>query len=126
MDMVPCYFQDSSHKFRDLGHILNKDLSIVKNNSIRKILNPKYREPKPLTFDKARKHIFTGLDNCISKWCNKKGLLIDILPQDWKHAVLENVDNHIKSLSSNLQYHTFHCLMRRLSLVFRIFKASML
>ena len=106
MDIVPCSCQDSSYKHKDLGHILTGDLSIVENNSLRKILSkgPKYREPKPLNFGKAREHIVTGLDNCISKWCNKKGLPIDIL-KDWKHAVLEKVDNRIKSLSSNLKYH---------------------
>ena len=106
MDIVPCSCQDSSYKHKDLGHILTGDLSIVENNSLRKILSkgPKYREPKPLNFGKAREHIVTGLDNCISKWCNKKGLPIDIL-KDWKYAVLEKVDNRIKSLSSNLKYH---------------------
>ena len=81
MDIVPCSCQDSSYKHKDLGHILTGDLSIVENNSLRKILSkgPKYREPKPLNFGKAREHIVTGLDNCISKWCNKKGLPIDIL-----------------------------------------------
>ena len=106
MDIVPCSCQDSSYKHKDLGHILTGDLSIVENNSLRKILSkgPKYREPKPLNFGKAREHIVTGLDNCISKWCNKKGLPIDIL-KDRKHAVLEKVDNRIKSLSPNLKYH---------------------
>ena len=61
-------------------------------------------KPKPSNFGKAREHIVTGLGNCISKWCNKKGLPIDIL-KDWKHAVLEKVDNRIKSLSFNLKYH---------------------
>ena len=67
MDIVPCSCQDSSYKHKDLGHILTGDLSIVENNSLRKILSkrPKYREPKPSNFVKAREHIVTGLDNCI-------------------------------------------------------------
>ena len=46
----------------------------------------------------------TGLDNCISNWCNEKGFPIDIL-KDWKHAVFDMVYNCIKSLSTNLKYH---------------------
>ena len=106
MEIVPCSCQDSSYKHKDLGHILTGDLSIFEHSSLRKILSkaPKYREPKFLNFGKAREHIVTRLDNCISKWCNKKSLPIDIL-RDWKHAVLKKVDNRIKSLSLNLKYH---------------------
>ena len=103
MDIAPGSCQDSSYK--DLWHILTGDLSIAENNSLRKILSkgPKCRETKLSNSGKAREHILTGLDNFISKKCNKKGLPIDTL-KDWKHAVLEKVDNRIKSLSYNLKY----------------------
>ena len=65
MEIVPCFFQDSSYKDKDLSHILTQDLSIVDNNSLCKLLSkgPKYRELKPLNVSRAEEHIFTGLDN---------------------------------------------------------------
>ena len=106
MDSVPCTCQDSNFKHKDLGHILTGDLSIVENNSLRKILSkgPKYREPKKINFIKAREHISIGIEKCIEKWCCKKALPLEIL-SEWKQTVLEKVDSRIEALSSNLQHH---------------------
>ena len=57
-----------------------------------------------MNFTKAKDHIIAGLDKCIGKWCGKKGLPIDVLAE-WKHTVLEKVDNRIQSLSSKLKHH---------------------
>ena len=106
MDIIPCSCENSRFKHKDLGHVLTGDLSIVEDNTLRKILSkgPKYREPKPLNFTKAKDHIIAGLDKCIGKWCGKKGLPIDVLAE-WKHTVLEKVDSRIQSLSCNLKRH---------------------
>ena len=102
---VPCVCENSEFKDERLGHILTGNLSIVKNNALRKLLTkgPKYREPRNINFQKARDNIVSGLQDCIDKWCHKKGLPPHVL-SDWRNTVLELVDKRILILKNTLKH----------------------
>ena len=69
-DSLPCRCNNSPFADRLPQHIVTGDLRI---NVLRKpfIKKAKYREFIPINFEKAKRCILEGLDNCISSWCYK-------------------------------------------------------
>ena len=87
---LPCDCQGSQYIDKDHGHILTGDLRIIQNNKLRKILckGPKYRENKHIDFQEANDSIINGINNCITSWCNKKGIPPEYF-SEWKTKVVE-------------------------------------
>ena len=103
-ELLPCHCSNSPYVDKDHGHILTGNLQLVKCNKLRKILTkgPKYREPKPVNFEKAKEHIMKGIDSCISSWCNKTGANPDMLVE-WKTKVIALIDKRIQTLKTNIK-----------------------
>ena len=106
---LPCQCTNSPFIDKDHGHILTGNLSIVKNNKLRKILSkgPKFRETRGLNFYKAKESITEGINDCIKNWCAKKNSNKALL-QEWKHKVLELVDERIKAINTGSGSQSFN------------------
>ena len=52
---------------KDHGHILGRDMRIMKNNSLKKLTGqvPKYRESKAVDFTSAKNNFVECIDKCI-------------------------------------------------------------
>ena len=101
--IVPCACQGSSFVDSHHNHVVSGDLRIVKNSKLRKLLTrgPKYREPTPLDWGKARDEIVDGVNKCVSNWCNKKGIDESVL-QEWVSKVMQSVDTKIEHLNNRI------------------------
>lgn len=55
---------------KEQRHILTGNLSIVKNNKLRKFFtkDPKYQQNKTIYWKKARASIITSLEDCLYTW----------------------------------------------------------
>ena len=105
--IFPCYCNNSPFKDPYHNHIVSGDLKIVTNNQLRKLLSkgPKFREPKPLNWSKAKESIVSGLSECVVSYCRKNALSrISMLP--WLHKVTELIDNRIEYLKAHTRYNT--------------------
>ena len=102
-EYLPCncehsYFMDNHHK-----HIITGNLGIIKNPKLRKLFakGPKYREPVAINWGDVVTNISVGLDECISKWCNKNALRDDLL-KPWKDKVIALVQDRISVLQNRI------------------------
>jgi hypothetical protein len=92
-------FIDGHHK-----HILTGDLSIVKNNKLRKLFmkGPNFREPKPINFQKCYDVIETAIDHCIEKMILRKKINEnELIP--WKNMICKKVREKIDSLKNTIK-----------------------
>ena len=65
---------------------------------------PKFRETKPINFQYAKVNILKGLDDCITSWCNKKGVP-EVSLFEWKNVVMEEKVDRIKHLKETSVEH---------------------
>ena len=102
--ILPCNCAQSEFKDKHHQHILTGNLQIIEHNKLRKLFHkgPKYRETKPLNWEKARNNILDGLNNCVSNWCNKNGYNENIF-NEWKNKISDTIDSRIKNLSENIK-----------------------
>ena len=102
LNSLPCDCQNSPFKDSHHGHIITGDLRIVSNNKLRKILckGPKFRENTHVDFNKAKKDITNGIDNCIASWCKKKDLPEEAF-LEWRNIVINEIDIRIEELNTN-------------------------
>jgi len=105
-DSLPCECENSPFKDNHHEHIVTGDLRIIRNNKLRKIMckGPKFRETKPINFQYAKVNILKGLDDCITSWCNKKGVP-EVSLVEWKNVVMEEVVDRIKHLQETSVEH---------------------
>ena len=99
---LPCDCHLSPFCDPDHGHIISGDLSTIPDLQLRKLVSkgPKYREPKPFSFEKAKDNIMLGIDSCIESWSRREGLSSKIF-MVWRDRVLKEIDNRIAFLSNN-------------------------
>ena len=102
--ILPCNCAGSRFKDPHHQHILTGNLDIVENKKLKNLFHkgPKFRENKPVDWDKARTNIKVGIDDCINAWCNKYGCNINNF-NEWKTKVLECVDSRINNLSKTIK-----------------------
>ena len=105
-DSVPCPCKNYDHKFIDPSckHILTGDLSIIKNNKLRKLIckGPKYREPEYINWADAKMLIDAELDSFIECLSNKKGVSPPYF-SNWKHTILNEIDSKIAHFSPKVR-----------------------
>ena len=81
-------------------HIVSGDIdSIVENKELADLLRkgPKYREPVPLNFEKAKSEIMSGIDDMIEKWCNKAGCDTRVMGE-WRNLISFSLSMRIDDL----------------------------
>ena len=98
--ILPCECDHSPFINHDHGHIISGNLNIVSDVKLRNLIakGPKYREPLPFSYDKAKLDIMQGLNNCIDTWSNKIGLSKAVF-DDWKGTISITIDKRISSLT---------------------------
>ena len=100
--ILPCDCQQSAFVNSDHGHVISGDLNIVNDVKLRHLISkgPKYREPLPFSYAKAKLDIMTVIENCIDDWSMKEGI-----PKaaflDWKHTIANRIEDRIKSSIKN-------------------------
>ena len=74
-EILPCNCDESSDDDKHREYIVTDDLRVIKNNVLTRLFikGPKFRESKPINFDKVKSYILTDLEKCIQKRCNKNG-----------------------------------------------------
>ena len=99
LSVLPCNCENSPFVDKNHGHIMTGDLKIIQNAKLRKLISkgPKYREPKPMDWNKARESISNGVKLCAESWCHKHKKN-EVLLKDWVNSVMELVDNRIAVL----------------------------
>ena len=88
-------------------HIVTSDLGIIKSDVLTKIREIKFREIKPINFDKAKSSILTSLEEWIQKWCNKNWCKKKLFPE-WTNNVTTKTDDRINVLNKNLRWYKTH------------------
>ena len=80
-------------------HIITGDLNIVNNERLCQLISkgPKYREPKQICFEEARKEIQTGVDQFLERISNDKEILKNYF-SEWKSHVISSVNEKISPL----------------------------
>ena len=76
-------------------------VDIVSEPFLKKLFlkGPKYREPKSLDWEKARISIESGISECASDWCQKKGFHDNYL-LGWRKEVMNLVNERINVLKT--------------------------
>ena len=97
--ILPCECTNSPYHDPHHKHIITGDLRIISNNKLRKLFTkgPKYRQPKPLNWNKAKEHVMAGLKSCIGTWCDCNALDITSMSQYISKAE-ELIDKKINDL----------------------------
>ena len=111
--ILPCDCAGSPFVDPDHNHILTGDLNIVSDSKLRGLIakGPKYREPLPFSFDKAKAEILLGLDNCIETWSSKTKLS-NVLFQDWKSTIAAKIDKRIFAFQPNKNKNKRHSILK--------------
>ena len=104
--VLPCNCSNSPYIDPHHKHIITGNLSIVKNNKLRKLFTkgPKFREPVSINWIKAKEHIMEGLKMCVTNWCVSKALDNRVFVPYLSKAE-ELVDNKIESLMVKTKIH---------------------
>ena len=97
--ILPCNCADSPFRDSHHGHVITGDLNIVPEINLRKLLlkGPKYREPKQVDWDIAKRSIEKGVGECAEKWCEKNNQPKKVL-SGWKSEIMNEVDKRIAVL----------------------------
>ena len=87
--------------------MISGDLRIIENNKLRKLLSkgPKYREPEPVCWDKAKESVIVGLEDSITKLSDKFGITKAVF-QEWKTSIIENINSRISKCKTKFQNKT--------------------
>ena len=66
-----CDCKDSKFVYQPAGHIVTRNLKIISDSRIRKIVSkgPKYRFHSYINFDKCREEIASALNDFGNRWC---------------------------------------------------------
>ena len=101
--ILPCNCAGSQYIDRHHHHILTGNLNIIENNKLRNLFQkgPKFRESKPIDWEKARTNILTGVNSCIKDWCYKHGYN-EVIFNEWKAKITESIDSRISILSQKI------------------------
>ena len=67
---IKCECENSEYCHKDLNHIVTGDLSIIKNDQLRKIMTygPTYRIPKKTDWEDTKNEINKSITECIKLW----------------------------------------------------------
>ena len=104
---LPCQCEHSKYKDPNHGHIITGDLRLVQNNKLRKLISkgPKYREPEPVCWDKAKTSLLNGLEDTINTLSDNLGITKSAF-LEWKMAILDNIDCRISKLKNKFKHNT--------------------
>ena len=108
---VPCPCKNYNTKFIDPSckHILTGDLSIIKNNKLRKLIGkgPKYREPENINWVKAKDVAQFALESFIEILGTDKGVSPPYF-ENWKCTILSEIDSKIAHFSPRVKARKVH------------------
>ena len=92
----PCDCEESPFKDPYHGHVITGDLSIIKNDRLKKLISKgcNYRENININWKKAEKEIFTALDSVIEKM-SKKDHIATVMFNEFKIKFKEKVQQEI-------------------------------
>ena len=101
--ILPCECHLSPYLNHQHGHVITGDLNIVTDKNLRNLLSkgPKYREPFPFSFEKAKENIQLGLNDTIDTWSNKAQVTPEAF-KEWKSTVTSAIDRRILSFSKKI------------------------
>ena len=103
---IVCYCKKVDKKFIDnsCNHVLTGDLSIIRNNKLRKLIckGPKYREPEKINWAEAKNIIEAALESFIKNLCEEKGVSEPYF-NNWKHTVITKIDSKISHYSPRVK-----------------------
>ena len=94
------------------GHIITRYQNIVNNERLRQLISkgPKYREPKQICFDEARKEIQAGIDQFIEIISNDKGIHKNHF-SEWKCRVMSSVNEENRTLKNKITYRSVKSIL---------------
>ncbi len=112
-NILPCSCHNSPFLNRDHNHIITGNLDIVTDSKLRGLLakGPKYREPLPFSYIKARAEIVVGLDNSINAWSDKYKVPKSSF-LEWKNTILSKIDDKIASLNPPNRKKNHHSVLK--------------
>ena len=110
---LPCDCHNSPFMDSDHNHILTGDLNIISDSKLKALITkgPKYREPLPFSFDKAKSEIILGLDTCIDTWCSKTKFSKSLF-QEWKNTIISKIDERVSSFSRKKNKKKHHSILK--------------
>ena len=99
-DSCDCF--NSPYKYGPCGHILTGDLSIVKDQEVKKFLlkGPKYRPPSKINWQACRDAIYDSISNYCIKWCKRECADKHAL-NSFRNKILCIVDKRIEHFKTN-------------------------
>ena len=109
-----CDCRNSEFVDPDHGHIVTGDLRFIKNQHLRKLVSkgPNYREPVSINWNRCRESIKNGIESYIESLVAKFDLTKDAI-QNWKEAVLLEVENRIAFLKRKVRFQKVNPILRR-------------
>ena len=102
--ILPCHCSNSPFVDPHHQHIVSGNLKIITNNKLRKLLSkgPKFRESRPLNWNKAKESIFSGLDDFLSHYCQSNALSkLSMAP--WLYQVKKLVNDKLDDLEHKVK-----------------------
>ena len=100
LSSLKCDCKSSAFCNKDLGHVMTGDLSFVKEDGLRWLLEkgPGFRESQPLDWGKVKDAVLEGLDPLLQQWARACAKRVDDW-SDWKAQVILEVNRKIDILS---------------------------
>ena len=113
---IPCHCHEFDAKFVDTHHkhIITGDLSIIKNNKLRKLISkgPKYREPVKINWEEAQNEIVKGLDQYIEDIAARLKVKGKDYFSTWKNNVLKMVGDRISKIKESFIERDVHPVLK--------------
>ena len=98
-----CSCKVSEFCYNPAGHIITRDLNIVRFSKLRDILSkgPKYRELKSFTWEQNSKLILDSVEEYVRRCAKKEDVLVDTM-SEWVKSVMSLVNRRVSVLSRNM------------------------
>ena len=94
-----CACKQSNFLYQPLGHVITRDLRVIKNKKLRKLIakGPNYREQNNIDWDLCHKLCMDGINKYRKRWANREKVALSVL-NEWTCHVKEAVSNRIRQL----------------------------
>ena len=101
-----CTCERNTFKYNLTGHVINGDLNIVDNISLRNVFvnGPKFREPQSINWKFNFKILMDSVEDYAGHWARRKGEELDIL-SEWVRAVRSLIQVRIHKFKRSMNTH---------------------
>ena len=96
---LSCDCESSTFRYESHGHVITRDLRIVRNRTLRRLLEkgPKYREHNVIDWKLNKKILLTVVDDYARNWSKREGYHVSAL-EEWSETVKLIISNRIQNL----------------------------